>query len=125
MLTIKLKLCSGIEHVSAGISPTLPMRAKTGLLFNYQLKGRKSLWRIQLYDIKAIHWFLLPSHQSQPAVMRDDARPERRVFSVLYTVFGACLFHDPCDCRVMYVADSGEEMVLKVKVQSTKRPAQQ
>ena len=46
------------------------------------------------------------------------------MLSVFHTVFDACFFHDPGDCRVMDVADRREEVMLKMKVQSTKDPAQ-
>ena len=46
------------------------------------------------------------------------------MLSVFHTVFATCFFHDPCDRRVMNVADRGEKVMLKVKVQSTEGPAQ-
>jgi len=57
--------------------------------------------------------------------MGDQTGPEGLVFAVLYAVFSTRFFHDFCDCRVMNMADRGEEVMFEVKVQSTHGPAQQ
>ena len=46
------------------------------------------------------------------------------MLSVFHTVFATGFFHDPCDRRVMNMADRREKVMLKVKVQSTEGPAQ-
>ena len=67
---------------------------------------------------------ILGPHQPQPSIMGGDAGPERRMLSVFHTVFATGFFHDPCDRRVMNMADRREKVMLKVKVQSTEGPAQ-